>query len=190
MGTDIHGVVEINFHPDLKGNRWYDVIDAGMILIRSYDMFGMLFGVGNITGLTPVAQWRGIPEDCCDTVREQHDDPNSEYHSWTYVTYEEIKSIGLDEESPEYDPSLHEFKKADDGSWQDTGRTSYACAEIDWEKVGHTTEYVEGDTMHKKVRLRRRDCLGSDWALLVRLMDVLAEYYGAKNVRLVVWFDN
>ncbi len=190
MGTDIHGVIEINPYPDLKGSSWFDVIDAGMILHRSYNMFGMLFGMKNVGGFRPIANQRGIPAGCCFTTQDLHDDPDSELHSWTWISYEEIKSIDLDEESPEYDSSLHEFGKADDGSWQDTGRTSYGCAEIDWEKVGHATEYLEGDKLHKKVKLRRRDCLGSDWALLVRLMDALAEHYGAENVRLIVWFDN
>jgi hypothetical protein len=62
MGTDVHGVVEVNQFPDLKGSRWSDLIMAGRILYRDSDMFGMLFGVKNSTGLTPVAERRGVPE--------------------------------------------------------------------------------------------------------------------------------
>lgn len=62
MGTDIHGVVEINPHPSLSGSTWFDVVDAGMILGRSYNMFGVLFGLKNVAGLKPVSNQRGVPE--------------------------------------------------------------------------------------------------------------------------------
>jgi len=68
-------------------------------------------------------------------------------------------------------------------------------AAIDWEEEGK--EYIAEDPPHVvtaepgpgRRRERRRDSLTGGWVTLFALMRVLAEHYGADNVRLSVWFD-
>lgn len=57
-------------------------------------------------------------------------------------------------------------------------------AAIDWDEEGLIEELTP------QLRPERRgDYLRDDWATLFKLMAVLAEQFGANNVRLSVWFD-
>lgn len=83
---------------------WYAVIDAGELLDRNYDAFGMLFGVRNRAGFAPVADHRGLPADVSDSVREHGTPPEDAddemwicYHSPTWVSWAEIKAINWEE---------------------------------------------------------------------------------------------
>lgn len=50
---------------------------------------------------------------------------------------------------------------------------------VDWQQVAEAAELPPEPAL-----------VTVGWALLFRLMDVLAQHYGDENVRLVVWFDS
>jgi len=68
-------------------------------------------------------------------------------------------------------------------------------AAVDWEEEGD--EYRDNEPPHVvylapgpgRRRERRGDYVNGGWATLFELMRVLAEQFGAANVRLSVWFD-
>ena len=99
MGADIHGWVEVG-----DDETWYAVINAGQLLDRNYDTFGMLFGVRNRAGFTPVAPDRGLPTDISDEVREHGNPPEGAdddawicYHSPTWISWAEVRAIQWEE---------------------------------------------------------------------------------------------
>lgn len=51
---------------------------------------------------------------------------------------------------------------------------------VDWKRVAEDAEWSSEDG----------PLVTEGWALLFRLMEVLAQQYGDENVRLVVWFDS
>ena len=98
MGVDIHGSVEFRDAALDEGRDWkvwYAVINAGIILDRSYAMFGSLFGVRNSTDFVSVAAGRGLPDDVSDEVRR--DAKGRGKHSFTWITWEELQAVNWDE---------------------------------------------------------------------------------------------
>lgn len=71
----------------------------------------------------------------------------------------------------------------------------HELAAIDWNEEGEL--YIEVEPPHRvcdepalgRRRERRGNYLNGGWATLFTLMRVLAEQFGADNVRLSVWFD-
>ena len=159
MGCDIHGRVEILYSFSL--DEWFSVIDAGLLLDRNYDAFGLLFGVRNRNGFPPIAANRGLPEDASEEVKrdgtpgaDADEDSWILYHSASWLTLEEIQAVDWDEAILE--------------------------AETEMDEAGANT--VKSRT--------RRSLLGASFEMVFELMEVLGKNLGPASVRLVVWFDN
>ena len=61
MGTDIAGWIEVNVSPEDNEGLWLAIVDLGLLLERSYDLFGCLFGVRNYARFRPLFADRGLP---------------------------------------------------------------------------------------------------------------------------------
>lgn len=97
MEVDIHGSVEFrdaNLDEGRDWKDWYAVINAGIILDRSYAMFGSLFGVRNPTDFVPVAADRGLPDDVSEEVKGDAEGEGN--HSYTWITWEELQAVDWD----------------------------------------------------------------------------------------------
>lgn len=219
IGCDIHGVVEIDWRGkyrdegeevDEEDRRWMTFIDnVGMWLGRSYDTFGMLFGVRNYANFDPIAAKRGLPENISDNLQEEVDYYDErgllggiDFHSASYITFDEIEEIEWDEEAENADSRVHVYD--DDGNF--LHKASYVGSLTDEERkriekgetVTKTMEHgdplsgvEQGDKTHYKLeKITRQEALSGAWERLFDTLRDFAEVYGEENIRLVVWFDN
>jgi hypothetical protein len=197
MGTDIYGWVEIMLNPGGKNKSWSEVISVGVILQRSYDLFGCLFGVKNYAHFAPIAARRGIPAYPSFLVREAV--PKAVWPS--YLTLIEAASINLDEYALYADSRLNHCSRSDSGELTCHGKAFWIPqdmppdAMVEEDELGmlsiwhENREWEDGGRLYKSIKLQRRDALNRDWWTLVALMEVLGKRFGQEHVRLVVWFD-
>lgn len=118
MGCDIHSRAEIGYDGD-----WETITDAlwpsgwfkhdapvtpynvpyGVEPFRSrnYGLFGLLAGVRNYSGLTPLAEPRGVPEDAGDGWKAYVAKWGGDLHSMSWFTHAELLKARTDlTESP------------------------------------------------------------------------------------------
>jgi hypothetical protein len=140
---------------------WHSVIQIDYLVYRQYGMFASLFGVRNGDLGTPAAvgHFRAI-------AYGRGAPPGASPH---YAT--ESEGVG------------------------ETWALWSELAAIDWEEEGlpwvddGPPHHVQGEPTTGRHRERRGDYFNGGWVTLFRLMEVLAEQFGADNVRLSVWFD-
>ena len=187
MGADIHGAVEIRQF-DFDPNFWSYVADAGVLLDRNYDMFGCMFGVRNHANFKPIAHDRGIPEYVSKRTKKELETWDVDGHSFSFLTYDEIKKIDWEEESEENDQRIHQYdlqgNKVAKFSW------SILVTGDDLKELHKKGELRKDDFVFKLEKMRRKDARNGRWLLVEELMKLLAEWVGDENVRLIVWFDN
>jgi hypothetical protein len=87
MGCDIHMIGECK----LKG-IWRAVFDPGNgpFEDRSYRLFGFLANVRNYSGVTPISEPRGLPEDISDTSSEYFARWGCDIHSCSWLMVKEL----------------------------------------------------------------------------------------------------
>jgi hypothetical protein len=146
----------------LAGEVWWDAaIRIRFIADRSYGMFASLFDVRNVGPAPGTKNFRAIAPG-------RGVPPNASEHFLA-----------------EYDPAGIGATWA---LWSE-------LAAIDWEEEGqeYVTEEPPYHLYHEpgpgRRHVRRGDYLHGGWVTLFALMRVLAERFGADNVRLSVWFD-
>lgn len=110
MGCDIHTHVEVKKHirskemwacaDFFKLNEYYDSNDEGcgkkyetveVCGDRDYSRFAVLANVRNYGGTEPIAEPRGIPEDCCKEIKKEYEYWGCDAHSASYFTLEELR---------------------------------------------------------------------------------------------------
>ncbi|HKS71284.1 MAG TPA: hypothetical protein VJQ45_12745 [Ktedonobacterales bacterium] len=143
------------------GSNWWDAaIHIDDIVYRQYGMFASLFGMRN-----------GAPGA------------------------EVFRAIAPNRGVP---PGASEYFSADFNGFG-VGETWVLWSElaaIDWDEEGEE-EYIDEEPLHivyaepgpGRRPARRGDFLNGGWATLFQMMALLAEQFGADNVRLSVWFD-
>lgn len=184
----IHGVVEF-----FVGDEWYEVVNVGVLLLRHCDLYGCLFGVDNYGGFVPLFEGRGMPKDCSFTLTERTSELDDSESRASWVLWQELKEVDWSELAPVRDERITEFAAGEDGGevrvtkgldyrefgWVEAALARDPSAEI---RVGHR--------IFRRVFLRRSDAIeGTDFPLVMKLMECLAERFGVDGVRLVVWFD-
>ncbi len=166
MSTSIYGHVEVKLF-DGGFDDWFSVIDSGPIVTGNYDFFGCLFGVRNPSNFQPLYPERGLPVDCCDSIKEDYGE--GEYHnSASWCSYSELKNIDLEEKALAPDQRVLQ----------------------DYDGV-LVKAYAKNDEQRSKAKtMTRGDALDEPgFKLLMELMSVLANKYGKDSVRWVVYFD-
>jgi hypothetical protein len=169
------------------------VDNLGYLVGRSYDTFGLLFGVRNYANMESFADRRGIPDELSDRAEERIEKDRDWCHSFTYITYDEIQGIDWDKESEHADSriGMHVdgemiFKAAGVGDLSSKESERVRSGEV-VRKEREDGKVVE----YKTTKLTRRECLSGAWERLIfEIMDSLADMAGPENVRMVVWFDN
>ncbi len=179
--------------------HWIPVIRIGSILGQNYDMFGCLFGIRNHGHFRPIAPMRGIPIDASYEVRgDLKEIADSEWrdecYAYTWITWEEIKSIDWEEEAEELDERAHVYEREEDGElvWHRKGVVLNKLPPEAWEVLRAGKVWEQGDEVFKLEKMKRKEAFDSDdeWELLFELMEVLAKRYGDPNVRMVIWFND
>lgn len=116
MGCDIHMYIEKRLRPEdawvLDENHVYEreyPDDPGYLLSatatgRNYYLFGLFAG---IRGATKRYKARGLPDDACDTMKEEANGPDWHSHSW--LTLDEFKECLI---AAEYDLTKNKSTEA------------------------------------------------------------------------------
>ena len=151
---------------------------------RNYSLFATLAGVRDYTNsIIPVSEPKGIPNDCCDYIREEKKRWGCDGHTHSWLTLKEIK---------EYQSTKPVLPR--------TGLLSPADV-IEFDKNGtHPKSWCQGTNQEG---YERREWLEENESLipLIDLMQKrakeLMQYewqdYDIKNdenIRIVFWFDN
>ncbi|HEU5370608.1 MAG TPA: hypothetical protein VFU69_19195 [Ktedonobacterales bacterium] len=202
MGTDAYGWVEIK---DEFG--WTPLIQAWPLMSRNYDLFGSLFWT-NRSNFRPIAQKRGMPGDCSLQVKRDFAElvassshiPGhpEEYFGCTWITWREIQAIDWEEEA-EVEPYRVWVSETLEGGkrWKSKGayQRSWLAQKLSLSEEALDAAWnngqiweVDGKEYEAVKAIKRKDALSESWQTLFKLMEVLAEKYGADGVRLVVWF--
>ena len=84
MGCDTHPRPQ-----KLVNQKWVDVRVEDFWDMRQHSTFGFLAGVRNYSGVTPIAEQRGLPEDF------QGDEPGE--HSFSWLSTQELLEFNYDQ---------------------------------------------------------------------------------------------
>lgn len=167
MSTWLFG--EVEYRDKAFGSEWFAVINAGCLIVGDYDLYGCLFGVRNYANFEPLFANRGLPEDCCESVKQSFCD---DFHSPTFCSFSELRSINLEEYST----------KPDERQWY-TLQSKNGPIRI----KGNAPPGVDAEPAR---RMQRAEALSNEgYQTVYKLMAVLADRFGEENVRLVVYFD-
>jgi hypothetical protein len=97
MGCDIHVFAEKR-----EADRWVcvplDHKTAEALEARSYGTFAFLAGVRNYSGITPIVPPRGFPDDASAEVKHEHDVWDTDGHTHSWLTLEELLAFDLSAE--------------------------------------------------------------------------------------------
>lgn len=209
MGCDIHGLVEVNWYGRYEDNyeddeaptSWKCAIDnIGFWVGRSYDTFGLLFGVRNYASFDPIAPQRGIPEETSERLENRLDYYREDgligavdCHSISYITLKELHEINWEETAEEEDSRIRVYNEDDELQMKAAGISHLSEDELQRINDGEEVVKEASDGEVRKYRLeamKKRDALSGAWEKLIDQMERFGETYGEENVRLVVWFDN
>ena len=193
MGTDISGWVEVaeewNYLNAPPETHWDAVVLIDSLVGRSYDMFGLLFGVTNYANLPPVVAGRSLPPDTSDLALEHYCRGETCAESW--ILWSEIASIDWSVDALDGRP--HRYERAADGTLVYESKAMPLFQSKPPEGIEHEegNEWERDGAVYRFERVSRADVFSEqpDWKLLFAIMERLAECYGQDKVRLVVWFD-
>lgn len=182
MGTDIHGVIEVNSGHGFEASVLMNPVEAA-----GSGIFALLFGV-RASVLVPiylehsqqalispvaVAHNRGLPIDCDPFTRTMYERCGLEAHSPSFIYWNEILDV-------DWNVAL---KKAtwyllpcDEHEAPSIGSTAFDL-KIPMRSYGVTETVL--NRLHHSIF----------WQSLFIEMEELVREYGIENVRLVVWFD-
>ena len=182
MGTDISGWVEFSdpeWDAHLDEIAWAAAISTAGILSRNYSLFGSLFGVRNGTSFTPIAAGRGLPIDASKAVTEDAAWEGSFGHTW--ISLAELDAINWAEIG--FDAPT-QMKPANGAEWLASQVVKRSIAPSEHEKYLGKKGYII-----RVPSITRRDTLGLEGELLLKMAAPLGERFGGDRVRLVVWFQ-
>lgn len=152
---------------------------------RPYNLFGLLFGVRNYTGFSPVAGVRGIPEDASEYVREVFANGSERHSSPSYLTLSELKGIKFSHLKKKLDHFPH-FYREEDGL---EVSAQVSLSDFEERALLEGKAVRKGPIIVKREGIRRKDILTKGWLVVAGIMEALAtSYSGEENVRAVVWF--
>lgn len=91
MGCDIHSFAEKR-----SNGKWEAVEDFHPFDWRSYGLYGFLADVRNYSGVPVLAMPRGMPDDASATVKEECEQWNSDGHTHSWLSVEELLAFNYD----------------------------------------------------------------------------------------------
>jgi hypothetical protein len=93
MGCDIH----IHAERKTSSGGYERIPDLEPFGDRRYGTFGFLAGVRNYSGIQPIAEPRGIPEDISSDVATDYNDWGFDAHSASWLSVDELVPYNYDQ---------------------------------------------------------------------------------------------
>jgi hypothetical protein len=209
MGCDIHMFVE---HREKSGKPWKNVYKKEVRKIgpdysydvnyygygdRNYDLFGILAGVRSYE-CEPIAKRRGLPKDVSEEIKKESDRWDSDGHSHTYLTLEELLAFDWSKPFKQH-PRLVE--KSVYEAWDKKGYPSSCCGDafgpniekLEQAEYEHLKAGGHKFDTNKTYYIRMSfDLTYADAAehFLDETVPRLMELGEPEDVRIVFWFDN
>lgn len=203
MGCDIHGLIEVQDAHDF----WNYTTRLSPFVGRSYDSFGLLFGVRNGAGFEPLFADRGLPpEDELsiygkDRMEERFDDVSNPQtsigaHSPSYCTLDELQQVDWSVACEALDSR---YTVLDENKELTGTKFGWASLLEDLSEQQHTAldngepiPHPNTDGYIQRRKMTREEALSGAWDWLINeYMPTLAERFGEpEDIRLTVWFDN
>lgn len=183
--AQMNGYVEIQVVDD-----WYAAIELGALLNKHLDLNACLFGVDNHAHYEPLFADRGIPDDCSARVAEAIERFPAAFFGGSWASYEELSRVDWDELATAADDRVHEIEVIEGvekpvSKWLNSIRYPDVRAAL-----ATTSEVRQGNRVFRRPIIARREALvDTHFPVLLELMQVLANTFGPKGVRLVVYFD-
>jgi len=184
---------QINGAVEIFCGEWCEVIKISSLLLKHADLNGCLFGVDNYARYVPLFPDRGLPEDCSVSLRATAEEYVDEDSHASWVLWSEFKRIDWEERAAAIDERVAEFARERDTEIQITKWLNKPG--LEW--VRDALDKDPGSVVHagprffRRIRMKRRDCLeDTDFPLLMKLMECLAERFGDDGVRLTVYFGS
>ena len=202
MGCDIHTCVEVkrcinkkeiwvdaNYY---KKNPYYDGVDEDekeyeVVEIcgeRNYQRFSVLANVRNYGNTKPIAEPKGIPTDCCESIKKEYESWGDDAHSASYFTLKELIEYQNNNPIVKYSGliSQESARELDENgvlpqSWcQGTSDNTYV--KRSWSKKSEVIIPVIE-------KLKKRLC---EHLYICDTDDRINEF--SERIRIVFWFDN
>lgn len=150
---------------------------------RNYWLFSILAGVRDYSGNKPIAEPKGMPEDCCDIIKAACEHWDGDGHSHSYFTLRELQDYADSHTKVKYSgmvsanaADLLDKGEAVPSTWcQATNSPGWVYRE--WE-----VENTVLDRLIEKIRERAKEDL---WLWTDESLDERLD-----EVRIVFWFDN
>jgi hypothetical protein len=173
-------------------NEWYEIINTSSLLLPDHDLSGCLFGVDNYAGFVPLFPDRGLPDDLSITVSERLGTSIDEEAHASWATCTELQAIDWSELAAERDLRTSEFVQDENGNerfvtkWLNEPDMSWVQETLAQDP---DSEVRFGRRIFRRPFMRRADAIrDTDFPLVMKLMECLAERFGGDKVRIVVWF--
>jgi hypothetical protein len=187
-----------------RDDPWVGVASLGYVLADGTVAYAAVFPLIAAAEFVPIVPERGLPPALSEEVRkasERARDYADGFFGATWATWQELKGMDWDEESPSLFGPVFQHTRLPDGSLTDgkaaawdynTNRwfafeTEQGAAEAPWLRVKEEEWEADGH-VYRLRHLRRADVLGKNWQAVFTMMGALAELYGESGIRLVVWF--
>ncbi len=142
MGCDIHSYAE---RKDESGK--YVDLEFSPFDNRSYGTFGFLANVRNYSGIEPISEARGLPQNLSPSVKEAAYDWNSDGHNYSWLTVAELTAFNYDATTED---RRTDFRHKTPGSGPDT------CAPGDGIKTTYR-EFLGGGFFEDLAKLQDMD---------------------------------
>lgn len=183
--SSMYGSVEVRW-----ADEWSECVDIASLLLTHLDLSGCLFGVDNLAGFRPLFAGRGLPSDVAFTLGSKVNRGDGLLDA-SWVLWSELRQVDWNERAETFDARVSEIAESENG---DVVITKWLTKpELAWIKESlernPEKEVRIGERRFRRLILRRRDALeGTEFPLLMRLMECLAERFGGEGVRLTVYF--
>lgn len=189
IGMHLQGWIETRTQEDEQWS-WQSVVSLNTSLGRDEGAaLGLLFGVSNGAGWTPIAPARGLPPDISPRARQDYA-RSPEAFGGTWALWSELRAITPDRAARAFSPWIYEYEHTGGQAYRLVQRftsASFLSAEDEAELADG--KEVRCDThVYRRRRLCAADVMTAEWRARFRALSTLGARVGPDHVRVVVWF--
>lgn len=151
---------------------------------RNYGLFSTLAGVRDYTNtITPVSEPKGIPEDCCDYVKNENESWSGDGHTHSWLTLKEIRDY---QSGNPVLPHTGLISPKDIAALDNEGITPESWCQGTNQAGWERREWIEKNEtlvpLIEAMQRRAKELMQYEWQEY--------DFANDENIRIVFWFDN